>query len=406
MKKIDSCGVHSTRLRQIAEDILKTKKENGEVVNSIDEDYIDSELYIGYQKILAYSKDGGDIAVALTTMEQLISTGTTVTEIPAVVETAIRNMELEREGLDLGTGEEAISIANLAATMATAGAFSVISQFENPNVTFNINNLYNEGLQNQINTLYSEAAVGNFAATKNIIGIQQLTKVTQLFCNGGKNMNSKAVLGWMKNVATMEFPVADEALIANVQYLIAQGKGEEFQDLITEKDGQMVFSRERLQERFEQEVGKVNPKAAQMADADFARLMDKRAKEAVADGRFKTPGMTIERFGKEEEQRANERIFSRNMIKAMDAGETELVRKLISENPQGAKAMLDTHLKAQQSGKLPAKAMQKVQERCLVLGKYMSELQPEREVAQDEAVKKASRIQTGRRKEEEDEMMR
>lgn len=405
MGKIDNCGAHSDSLKRMAQKMLGTKKENGENVNSIDEKNIDNELYMGYQKILAYSKDGGEIAVALTTMEQLVSGGTAITEIPSLVETSIRTMELERERLDLGTGEEIKSIGKAAKVVAASGALSIISQFEDPNITFNINNLYNSGLQAKINALFSAAAVGNVSATKNIVGITQLTRVAQLFCNGGKNINSKAVLGWMRNVATLESPEAEEALIANVQYLINQGKGEGFQDLISEKDGKVVFDRDRLQQRFEQEVGKTNPKAAQMKNDDFSLLMDKRTQEAVDSKKYQVPGMTIERFGKEEEQKANERIFSRNMVKAMDAGEIDLVRQMATENPGAAKSTLGIFLKAQENPSLTSNATKKVQERCMILGDVMSEIYHNQEIdkKQNEDPKD---ITSKQRKVEDDEMIR
>ena len=357
------CGSYGPQLSEIAKNVVTQRRENGEIITEKDIRDIESNVFEAYQRILSNAKDKKTISEAVNDLANLIERKGDISNIVEQADQIAKRVVLddiiEKESAQTKSG----TVVQATAVVVTAAELS-----KNDNESI-LDKLFNKELQEKINSDYKDASEGNIEAVANVNEIELMTD----FLNSHKELDDKskrALLARMMRLAALKTEQGTKVLGE-----VAKTCG--FDIFSENENGESSVDLQKLQQLYSEEVGKVNPKAAQRTIEDFAEMIKKSASREIERGTYSKPGRTLQIGLLEREERRKLTELERKINIAYRDENLIEVQELIRENPDQAKLIIQNLFQLQQLPNLSASKANDLKDKGIILGEMLSEVKKE-----------------------------
>lgn len=334
---LSSCGKYSDDLSEIAKLIIKEKSKEEPITQKLITD-TEHEVFETYQQILKNSKNsneiGSVISESIKRLSETVKQGNNFDNLKNVADTISKDVVIETknnfEKDNKNTAE------NIVATAVIVGSIT-----NEKNI---VDKIYNLQLQNDINSLYGEAQNGN---EESIAKVNEIEKITSL-ANMNQTLDEKTRRGLLARM--MRLAAINDKTCKKVLTQIANQYGIDIFS-VNEK-GEKILDLAKLEETYSTCIAEVNPNAAKMKIEDFAKLVEKSAKDEKDKGTYSKQGRNIQEVTLEDARRKKLIKFEQQVNKAFEDNDLQTVQKLVESKPDLAILMSQDLLKWSQNEKI------------------------------------------------------
>lgn len=358
------CGSYSDKLSKIANKILEDKKFSGEKITKKDIETVQDTIYQAYQRILSnvkgcnVSNPALIISKSVNSLSCIVDKKSDVSSIIAIADEVSQNEIIEEyENIQINSSGSSFSsnIGNIImAESIIDGSKELVSK-----------QLYNIELQNDINSLYTGAQIGDQLSTAKINEIEKITN----FVGSNKQLDEKSIRGMyarMMRMAALKDQIANQVIIN-----VADNYGIDIFE--TDESGKKTLDLLKLQSKYQESVRGVNPKAAEKTIEDFKELAIGAASREIEKGTY-LGTMTRDIISFEEGAKSKRELvsFERRINQEYKAGNIGVMEELLKASPEYAIQMTQDLFKWQQNPKLQNARREQLQKQGMILGNIVA----------------------------------